>query len=146
MSHDNVNIPLQVFSQRLHNQSHFISGCVVTIWILPKDAALLEDANGAFQKHRAKGSKTCFDYGEILDGDEDIGTWIEQQHIHHILSVLLECPDFADYAYLDDPIFEPPPPINQILCGPEQACKQYILGTTDIEEASYEGTDKNVTE
>jgi len=39
-SHDNVNIPLRVFLQRLHNQSHFISGCAATIWILPKDAAL----------------------------------------------------------------------------------------------------------
>jgi hypothetical protein len=71
-SHDNVNIPLQVFSQRLHNQSHFISGCTATIWILPKDAALPEDANRAFQMHQAEGSKTCFDYGELLDGDEEI--------------------------------------------------------------------------
>jgi hypothetical protein len=47
-SHDNVNIPLRVFSQRLHNQSHFISGCAATIWILPKDVALPEDTNRAF--------------------------------------------------------------------------------------------------
>lgn len=45
LTHDNVNLPLRVFSQRLHNQSHFISATAATAWILPALAALSPDIN-----------------------------------------------------------------------------------------------------
>jgi hypothetical protein len=51
ISHDNVNLPLRIFSQRLHNQSHFVSGCAATVWVLPDDAALPPDTNQLLQKH-----------------------------------------------------------------------------------------------
>ena len=43
--HDNVNIPMHVFSQRLHNQSHFVSGCAATVWVLSDEARLPANTN-----------------------------------------------------------------------------------------------------
>jgi hypothetical protein len=52
ISHNSVNLPLRVvFSQCLYNQSHFVSGCVATMWVLPDEAALPADTNWLLQKH-----------------------------------------------------------------------------------------------
>jgi hypothetical protein len=51
ISHDSVNLPLRVFSQHLYNQSHFVSGCVTTMWVLPDEAAVPADTNWLLQKH-----------------------------------------------------------------------------------------------
>lgn len=146
LSHDNVNIPMRVFLQRLHNQSHFVSGCAATAWILPEEARLSEGACRAFQHHRAEGMNIQFDYGEVMLGDETVDRQIKAQFTYHILSVLLNCPDFKDYQHRENEILKPPPAVEELPCGSEYTCKQYMLRTTDIEEASYEGTDKNITE
>ena len=52
VSYDNVNVPLRVFSQRLHNQSHFQSGCAGTVWTLPIEKALVPGINRALQETR----------------------------------------------------------------------------------------------
>ncbi|KAK7031818.1 hypothetical protein R3P38DRAFT_3507985 [Favolaschia claudopus] len=71
LSHDNINVPLRVFSQRLHNQSHFISGCAYTVWILPILAALPPGTNPLLQSFRAEHCQRVFDFAEVLYGDEE---------------------------------------------------------------------------
>ncbi|KAH7910138.1 hypothetical protein BJ138DRAFT_1009422 [Hygrophoropsis aurantiaca] len=146
ISHDNVNIPMRVFSQRLHNQSHFISGCAATVWILPDRAHLPSEINSVLQQHRAAKSREPFNYRAILDGDHMALARIKKQYINHILRTLLDSPDFVDYLHRDSDIFKPPPPVHELQCGVENSVKQYILGTADIEEASYEGNDKVLAE
>ncbi|KAH7905726.1 hypothetical protein BJ138DRAFT_1138187 [Hygrophoropsis aurantiaca] len=146
ISHNNVNIPMRVFSQRLNNQSHFTSGCAATVWVLPREALLPSTANQDFRAFRQSGMTRQFSFGAIQDYDPAVYTRIKLQHIHYVLRILLDSPGFAEYADRDHAKFEPPPPVDLLPCGPENIIKQYILGTTDIEEASYEGNDKVVAE
>lgn len=109
ISHDNVNLPMRVFSQRLHNQSHFISATAATIWVLPKSAFQLpDDANNQLQIHRKLHSKEMFNLDEVLLMGKTTTNRIEAQYIHHVLQVLLHSRDFEDYQKKDHILFEAP--------------------------------------
>ncbi|KAI0311097.1 hypothetical protein OF83DRAFT_1166444 [Amylostereum chailletii] len=92
ISYDNLNIPMRVFSQRLHNQDHFHSTC----------------------------AKQPFDVTAVLAvGNKQAMAWIRAQHIHHILLMLLDSPAFASYKHCNDPILGAPPLTHLLPCGPE---------------------------
>lgn len=146
ISHNNVNLPMRIFSQRLHNQSHFFSGCAATVWVLPAAAALPISFNSELQIHRAEGIQEQFSYAKLLNGSPLIHQRIQKQYVHHVLQFLLNSPDFGDYSKRDDEYFKPPPPVNLLACGPENVVKQHILRTINQEEASYEGNDKAIEE
>ncbi|KIK03028.1 hypothetical protein K443DRAFT_64105, partial [Laccaria amethystina LaAM-08-1] len=146
ISHDNVNIPLRVFSQRLNNQSHFISGCAATVWILPQRATLPPDTNRLFQSFRASQAASVFSFEDVLYGEPDVDIRIESQNQHRILRILLDCPEFSDYSRKDDPLLGAPPPVHELEVGLENATQQFILHTCPLEEASYEGTLKVMEE
>ena len=85
LSYDNVNIPLRVFSQWLHNQSHFQNGCAGTAWILPSDAVLALSINTSLQEtHRTTSSIP--DITQIIDGNTDAKECLWARYIHQILS------------------------------------------------------------
>ncbi|KAK7031814.1 hypothetical protein R3P38DRAFT_2522165 [Favolaschia claudopus] len=140
LSHDNINVPLRVFSQRLHNQSHFISGCAYTVWILPILAALPPGTNPLLQSFRAEHCQRVFDFAEVLYGDEETDDRMEAFNRHHVLQLLLRCPAFADYPHHSDSLFNRPPPVHQLPGGPENIVRGFILKTSSFEEASYDGT------
>ncbi|KAJ7785521.1 hypothetical protein B0H14DRAFT_3584045 [Mycena olivaceomarginata] len=140
VSHDNVNVALRVFSQRLNNQSHFISGCAYTIWILPDRAALPTGMNRLLQTYRAENCLVVFEYDLVLYGNEAADDRMQAFDEAYVLRLLLDSPAFADYPHLNDHLFDPPPPVWQLQGGPENATEQFILETSMKEEASYEGT------
>ncbi|KAJ6625547.1 hypothetical protein B0H10DRAFT_2430336 [Mycena sp. CBHHK59/15] len=140
ISHDNLNVALRVFSQRLNNQSHFVSGCAYTVWILPMRAALPLDMNRILQTFRAENCLEPFDFVDILYGDGIADDRMQAFDEHYVLRLLLDSPDFADYPNHADPIFAAPPPVNQLEGGPENAVQGCILETSTYEEQSYEGT------
>lgn len=146
ISHDNVNIPLRVFSQRLHNQNHFISGCAATLWVLPQHAALPPDTNRLLQKFRAQNCHNVFPFDDILYGDAEADVRIQKQYVYRMLRILLESPGFEDYPGCADPILGPPPAVHDLKCSPDNIIKQFVLRTCDLEEASYDGTLKVVAE
>ena len=146
ISHDNVNLPMRVFSQRLHNQSHFISGTAGTVWQLPDHAALPLTANRDFNSYRAENSKTLFSYGKLLYGNDVADGQIEAWFAHHILSFLLNCPDFVDYKDRNALVLAKPLPTQQLDHGKQNVVRQHILGTCTMEEASYDGTMKVIDE
>jgi hypothetical protein len=146
ISHDNLNIPLRVFSQRLHNQSHFLSASAATIWCLPEGVTLPSDCNRTYQMYRNTAMKERFDFEDVLYGDPAADDRMELQHIHCILSILINTPDFSNYTHRSDTTFSAPPPVHLLPSGSEHTIQQYILGTADIEEASYEGNDKVIEE
>ncbi|KIJ11047.1 hypothetical protein PAXINDRAFT_157442 [Paxillus involutus ATCC 200175] len=137
-----MNLPMCVFSQRLHNQTHFSSGCTATVWVLPAHAVLPVGVNGLLQAHCAQAVLEPFSLEELLDGDPSAHLCIKNQFIHHILQMLLNSPDFADYVDCDDVHFKPPPTVHHLPYSPDHIVKQHILRTIDQEEASYEGNDK----
>ncbi|KAJ7729258.1 hypothetical protein DFH07DRAFT_871405 [Mycena maculata] len=140
ISHDNINVALRVFSQRLNNQSHFISRCAYTIWILPLRAALPPDMNRTLQLHRTQSCGEPFDFSIVLYGNDEADDRLEAFNEHHVLQVLLNHPDFHDYPHRTDPLFAPPPSVHQLLGGLENIIKMFLLKTSTHEEASYEGT------
>ncbi|KAJ6477200.1 hypothetical protein C8R47DRAFT_1178829 [Mycena vitilis] len=140
LTHDNADFPLRVFSQRLHNQSHFISGCAATVWTLPVRAALSLQANRLFQIHRALHCDEMFDFAEILYGDDTTDARIEKQDAYYVLRLLLDSPAFKDYPGHGAAALDPPLPVHKLPSGPENATTGHILHTVPFEEASYDGT------
>ncbi|KAJ7863951.1 hypothetical protein B0H14DRAFT_2574605 [Mycena olivaceomarginata] len=126
ISHDNLNVALRVFSQRLNNQSHFIT--------------LPPDMNRAFQLFRAQNCGTVFGYASVLYGNEEADNWLEAFDQNHVLQLLLNSPDFSDYPHCSDPLLLPPPPVHQLQGGLKNRIKMFILKTSTFEESSYEGT------
>ncbi|KAJ6586278.1 hypothetical protein DFH09DRAFT_910806 [Mycena vulgaris] len=140
VSHDNMNVALKAFSQRMNNQSHFISGCAYTVWILPLRAALPLDTNRILQVFRAANCLQVFDYAEVLYGNVEADARMQAFDEHYVLRVLLDLGDFHDYPHRADTLFDAPDPVRQLEGGPENAVKGFILETSTHKEASYEGT------
>ncbi|EIW55822.1 uncharacterized protein TRAVEDRAFT_129435 [Trametes versicolor FP-101664 SS1] len=142
-SHDNLNVPMRVFSQRSHNLNHFISASAATIWILPKEALLPEDISVKTKAAR----KAAMEEGplpakDLVMGELDAATRMKAQGRDRVLRFLLQSPAFADYPHHDDPLFAAPPPVELLPCGPEHMVKQHILETVEVDESSYDGTDQ----
>ncbi|KAJ7135358.1 hypothetical protein C8R43DRAFT_1132580 [Mycena crocata] len=140
ISHDNVNFPLRVYSQRLHNQSHFVSGTAYTVWILPLRAELPLETNRILQAFRAEHCLKPFNFEIALYGSEEADDRMEAFDRHYVLSLVLNSPDFKDYRDRGDSLFDPPPPVFQLEGGPENAIRGFLLRTSNKEEASYDGT------
>ncbi|KAJ6499887.1 hypothetical protein DFH09DRAFT_945039 [Mycena vulgaris] len=140
ITHDNLNVALRVFSQRINNQSHFVSGCAYTIWLLPLRAALPVEMNRGLQIFRAENCGEVFDFATVLYGNEAADDRMEAFDEYHVLLLLLNSPDFSDYPYRSDRLLDPPAPVHQLEGGLENAIKMFILKTSTFEEASYEGT------
>ncbi|KAI0668429.1 hypothetical protein C8Q78DRAFT_1098590 [Trametes maxima] len=142
-SHDNVNLPMRVFSQRLHNQSHFINATAATIYILPKSAFLPPDISQKVKTKRQEAFRSkpfTLDSDVLAEGDGD--TRVEAQARWFTLKFLLDSPQFSKYPHRDNPLLAPPPPTDLLPCGPEHITEQRILETRQINESTYEGTDE----
>ncbi|KAG9220162.1 hypothetical protein CCMSSC00406_0007143 [Pleurotus cornucopiae] len=147
ISHDNVNLPMRAFSQRLHNQNHFISGTATTIWILPKSAYQLPtDANQDLNSHRILHSSEIFDLSRVICPNNIVLERIEAQNIQHVLRFLVDSPQFEKYGHKDHPDLKPPPSVEALPLGTKSKVQQFILKTCEIEEASYDGTEKVMAE
>lgn len=146
LSYDNVNIPLRVFSQRLHNQSHFQSGCAGTVWILPSEASLASSMNASLQE--ARRSAPMLDVAGLIDGNADADERLRARYVHHILLALVESPEFRDYPAdkRKHKSISPPPPVHELAIGEDARIQQCMLETAPIEEASYDGNDKVIAE
>lgn len=148
ISHDNVQIPFRVFSQRLDNQGEFGNGTAATVYI-KRNAKLLPDtANEDLKKCRAAGMLNPLSELDILDLADQSFPRIEVHAIYHVLRFLLESPefDYKNYAGKGSPALEPPPPVDQLPYGPDNITLQYLLGTVNIPEASYEDNNRLMEE
>ncbi|OJT05420.1 hypothetical protein TRAPUB_13205 [Trametes pubescens] len=143
-SHDNLNIPMRVFSQRSHNLNHFINASAATIWILPESAFLPPDISSKVKEARrvAAQASEAFPLEDLYLGEEDAAARMHAQGRHRILRFLLDSPAFAEYSHRDDPLFAPPPPTDLLPCGVDHVVTQHILETVEVDESSYDGTDQ----
>ncbi len=144
-SHDNLNIPMRVFSQRLHNMNHFINASAATIYILPPEALLPSDIGAKVRAQRREGSKAPFALESLYVGsqeEKERRTRTDAQARYRILRFLLDCPAFKDYAHRNDLLFTPPLPVDLLPCGPDHVTRQHILETFEVDESTYDGTDQ----
>nr|VWP00644.1 Putative transcriptional regulator containing an aminotransferase domain [Ganoderma boninense] len=149
-SHDNLNIPMRVFSQRIANMNHFINASAATIYILPKvHVTLPPDIAQKVLDQRREGSKAHFPWESLYAAEDPdypecdaARSRVLAQHRYQILRFLLESPAFAHYRHRDDPLLAAPPPTDLLPCGPEHVTEQHILQTVEIDESTYDGTDR----
>ncbi|THV02025.1 hypothetical protein K435DRAFT_654164 [Dendrothele bispora CBS 962.96] len=144
MQHDNLNVARRAFSQRLHNQSHFISATAGTVWVHPEHVKLSPDINRIYQKFLRENRSTLFDIEPLVVGDPVQDQQINLVYVNIVLQVLLQRPEFQDYykEHCNDPALSPPEPVCQLSGGEENVVRGFILRTIDQEEASYDGTMK----
>ncbi|KAF7318671.1 hypothetical protein HMN09_00378800 [Mycena chlorophos] len=140
ITHDNINIAMRIFSQRLDNKGKFISGCAFTIYLLPSRAMLSEMLNREVQAFRAERATEVFDLEDVFYGASDADLRLQHLDKHHVLRILLDCPAFADYSDPHHSTFDRPQPTYALKTGPENAVKMFLLCTNEIDESSYDGT------
>ena len=85
ISHDNVQIPFRVFSQRLDNQGEFGNGTAVTVYIKCNGTPLSESANHDLKKCRAAGLLNPLTEMDILDLADQSYPRIQQHAIYQVL-------------------------------------------------------------
>ncbi|KAG5634601.1 hypothetical protein H0H81_001411 [Sphagnurus paluster] len=148
ISDDNVTIPFRVFSQQLDNQSEFGNGTAATVYIKPDAEPLSEQAIDDLKKQRAEGLKKPLTEINIMDLAQKAYPRIQAHTIHHVLRFLLDAPEFnlETYKGKDSDALKPPPPVDQLPCGPDHVALQYLLGTVNIPEASYKDHERLIDE
>jgi len=85
ITHDNVNIPFRVFTQRIDNQSHFDSGTAATVFFQPYAPPETPLCNRTLQEYRRNGRNVPLTIGKIYDL-ADAAT--PGQHAHDVYRVL----------------------------------------------------------
>lgn len=140
VSHDNLQIPFRVFSQRLNNKGEFGNRTATIVYIKRDAKPLSESANRDLKKQRAAGLHTPLTSLEIFQMANESAPRIETHSAYHVLRVLLDCPEFnfKTYKGRESAALAPPPPVNQLPSGPDHKTIQYLLGTVNIPEASYD--------
>lgn len=148
LSYDNCQLPFRVISTRLDNLGEFGSGTAATVYFSHSMQVLSEDANQKLCVQRAEGLQNPLTEMDLLDLTAKAYPHIQAHAEFYILQFLLDAADFDFKTYPDkkSDCFKPPSPIDQLPCGPEHATLQYILGTVNISETSYEDNSRLIYE
>jgi hypothetical protein len=148
LSYDNVNIPFRVFSQRIDNQGDIGAGSAATIYIKRGARPLPKTANMELQEIRKQGMRHPLNALEIFDLGTKSYPRIHQETKYQVLQFLLDCPQFdcGTYKDKDSPLLARPPPVCLLPSGPKNITLQFLLGTVDIPEASYEDNSRLIDE
>ncbi|KAH9474970.1 hypothetical protein JR316_0012069 [Psilocybe cubensis] len=148
LSYDNLQLALRVFSQRLDHQGEFGNGTAATVYFKRDARMFTEITNKNLQKHRAQGQKNPLTALDILLLGQSSANCLQEFAIHYILRFLLDSPEFNIklYGARNSPLFNAPPPVDALPCGPAHRTLQYLLGTVNIPKASYEDNERLVRE
>jgi hypothetical protein len=143
ISHNNVQIPFRVFSQRIDNQGEFGNGTAATVYIKHNATPLPKLVNSNLKKSCATGMQNALTELDIVDLANMSFPHIQAHATYQVLRFLLESLqfNFKTYSGKDSPSLKAPPPIDQLPSGPEHITLQYLLGTVNIPEASYADND-----
>jgi hypothetical protein len=148
MSYDNVLLAFKVFSQRVDKKTLLGNGTAATIYIKRSAILLPISANRSLQEYRHEGLRNPLTALEILEISE-LSNVRRRSHTEWIvLKLLLDCPDFdwQSHPNRECPLLQPPSPVHELPCGPDNITLQYLLGTVDIPEASYEDNSRLIVE
>ena len=109
---------------------------------------LSDDMNFQLREKQEEGLKSPLTELEIIQITLDSHTCIQNQTEYIILCTLLESPDFKfkTYSGKDSELLKAPSPVDSLPCGQDHITLQYLLGTVDIPEASYEDNSQLISE
>ncbi|KAJ7199391.1 hypothetical protein GGX14DRAFT_572773 [Mycena pura] len=146
MSYDNALLTFRVFAQRVDHKTLFGSGTAGTVYIKRSAKPLPRGINRSLQERRKEGMKNPLSGADIFK----IAILADERRLPHItfliLRYLLDSPDFTTYFGKDDPLLQRPPGIRELPFGKDHVTLQYLLGTLDIPEASYEDNARLIIE
>ncbi|TFY59955.1 hypothetical protein EVJ58_g5445 [Rhodofomes roseus] len=147
-AHDNVHVPFRVFSQRLDNRAENGHGTAATVYVKQDAQKLPPSTHRELQQQRAAGMANPIDTADILRLAWEGWPRIERHMIDYVLRVLLDSREFdmKSYPHKKDSAFARPEPVNEVPCGPDHTVLQYLLGSMDTKEQSYDDNDKVVSE
>lgn len=152
LNYDNANIPRRVFSMRISHQNTFHSIVVGCGWVFPVHVKLDGPRmNREYQEFREMGSKERFDFESLFKPQSiqpDPSRLAAEERTaareeFHILSILLDSPEFDDYEHAGDPLLAPPPPVNGL--SPEDSPERFIFPAEDLDQSTYEANMKVLT-
>ena len=148
LSYDNINIPFRVFSQRLDNQGEFGNGTAATVYIKRDATPLSLMANRSLQETRAAGMQNPLTALDIFDLAVEATPHILSHIKYQVLRFLLINPEFdlPSYSFSQSELLHPPNPRQPLPTGSKHVTLQYLLGTVNIPEASYEDNSRLVIE
>ncbi|KAJ7745180.1 hypothetical protein DFH07DRAFT_749051 [Mycena maculata] len=148
MSYDNVLLPFKVFSQRVDKKTIKGNGTAGTVYIKRSAVPLSPAANRLLQEFRAEGLRKPLTAFEIFEISEISEARRQSHTISIVLRSLLDSPefDFETYTHCEHSLLQPPLPVNELPCGFEHIVLQYLLGTVNIPEASYEDNSRLIIE
>ena len=148
ISYDNVQIPFHIFSQHLDNKDQFGNGTAATVYVKQDGKPLSDDVNLQLRRKRQQGLKNPLTKLEIIQLALNSHTHIQEQTEYIVLRMLLESPDFnfKTYSGNESQILKAPPAMDPLPCGQDHITLQYLLGTVDILEASYEDNSRLISE
>ncbi|KAJ7165180.1 hypothetical protein C8R46DRAFT_1035784 [Mycena filopes] len=140
MSYNNALITFRVFSQRVDKKTLHGSGTAGTVYIKRSAKLLPGEINRMLQEFWKDGMKNPLTGADIFK----ITVLADERRVPHILFLILlylfQSPDFdfATYSGKNDPLLQKPASIRQLPFGKDHITLQYLLGTLNIPEASYE--------
>ena len=148
LSYDNINIPFHVFSQRLDNQGEFGNGTAATVYIKCDATPLSLMANRSLQETRAAGMQNPLTALDIFNLTVESTPHILLHIKYQVLQFLLINSEFdlPSYSFSQSELLHPPNPHQPLPTGSKHVTLQYLLGTVNIPEASYEDNSHSVIE
>lgn len=140
MSYDNALLAFRVFSQRIDSKTLNGNGTAGTVYIRRSAKLLPATVHKALQEMRAIGMAHPLDAFDIFEIAELADERRYPHTLYVVLRALFDSPDFdyATYKDKDHPLLQRPSPIYQLLFGKDHITLQFLLGTIDIPEASYD--------
>jgi len=141
MSYDNMQMPFKVYSQRIENPGEFGNGTAATAFINRNKRPLTAKNNAELRKTRiSPGQANPLKANNILKLATDGYARLRPYMVHRILRFLLDAPDFELKTYKGNKstLFAPPVDSRDLVYGPENCTEQFMLGSMNIPEASYE--------
>ncbi|KAJ7456332.1 hypothetical protein B0H11DRAFT_2160949 [Mycena galericulata] len=141
MSYDNFLLAFKV-------KTLLGNGTAGTVYIKRSAVPLPPTANRSLQESRAEGLRKPLTALEIAEIAEISESRRRSHTIFVVLKFLLDAPDFdfETYSQRDHSLLQQPPPVHELPCGPEHITLQYLLGTVNIPEASYEDNSRLIVE
>ena len=138
MSHNNLNLAFQVYSQRINNQTHFDSGTAGTVYFKKNEEPLSPDLAKILRAKRAEGLKTSITAQDLVLMEMKALKKLEPYLFHEILQALLDLPKFnlPTYEFRNDEVLKTPNPIQALPFGYDYPAWQFLLATVKMEEAS----------
>ncbi|KAG8684423.1 hypothetical protein FRC11_012135 [Ceratobasidium sp. 423] len=144
--YDNFRVPHGIKHQRMDYLTVTDNGTTATLIPLPKEATALLNDPSKFAEHR-KSIKERYMTGTMrfLEPQDfhqpEVDAHINECLECNILTALFRIPEIAQLRLevQNDPLLQPPPPVDSLPAGKEHISKQFMFGTMDHDESTLTG-------